>query len=316
MTAAPLHFLFCVNDGYVPFITVTIKSIIENHKEHEVSIHVMSDYISKKEKKLLNECLQNAKCVSLAIYIVDDSILKGLKDTWSIYTWYRILAPIVLSKDIHRILYLDADTIVTGNVSELFELDMKGKAVAGAIDILSFSNETFERCGYDSSKRYICAGVLLMNLDYWREYALTDQMVSWGRQNNNTIIFPDQDTINYLCRDAKIILPMKYGILGVYFSNNCFLKEPYKTQLLECIESPKIIHYAAQAPWKIELAKHPFQYEWEKYNKQLKHPAKRIYVTKGWNFIKMKIWYFLNPHTKPKHLSRKEILRNIQDHDS
>lgn len=300
-----IHFAFCVNDGYVPYICVTIKGIIENHKKESVTIHVLSDFISPKKERLLNEVVSGYDNISLQVHIVDDSILKGLKDTWSIYTWYRVLLPKVLPIDVHRVLYLDADTLVTNNVYELFEMDMTDKAIAGAIDILSFIPETYERCMYEQEKGYICAGVMLMNLDYWRDNDLTDKVVNWGRENDAIIKFPDQDTINYLCRDHKIILPLKYGIIGAYFEDEVFFKQPYLDQLRECLEAPAIIHYAGQAPWKIELANHPLQDEWERYNNMLKHPAKRMYITKGWNFVKMKIWNLIH-HVSIKNRATKE----------
>lgn len=311
-----MHFALCVNDGYVPYICVTIKSILENHKSHRVTIHVLSNYISKKRRKLLKEVMTGYDYVTLQIHIVDDSILRGLKDTWSIYTWYRVLLPKVLSDNVHRVLYLDADTLVDGDVSELFRIDMADKAIAGAIDILSFDPKTFERCMYEEEKKYVCAGVMLMNLDYWRENALTDKVIAWGREHDTRIKFPDQDTINYLCRDHKIILPMRYGILGVYFSKEVFYKKPYFDELIECLTSPAIVHYAAQAPWKIELAYHPFQKEWEKYNAMLRHPAKRVYITKGWDFVKMRVWNILHPSLKRKIITKNDILKQIVQHDS
>lgn len=312
----PLHFAFCVNDGYIPYICVTIKSIIENHKEYNVIIHVLSDYISSKKRALLNEAASGEGDVELQIHIVDDTILRGLKDTWSIYTWYRVLLPKVLSTDVHRVLYLDADTLVAGDVSSIFEIDMADKAIGGAIDILSFDPKTFERCMYEQEKQYVCAGVMLMNLDYWREHDLTDQIVAWGRENDARIKFPDQDTINHLCRDHKIVLPMRYGVLGVYFENDSFYQKPYIDELKECLKTPVIIHYAAQAPWKVELSYHLFQSEWEKYNAMLRHPAKRVYITKGWNFVKMKIWYLLHPNQKPQRITKDEVLERIKRHDS
>lgn len=311
-----LHFAFCVNDGYVPYICVTIKGIIENHKKENVTIHVLSDFISTKKERLLNEVVSNYDNVSLRVHIVDDSILKGLKDTWSIYTWYRVLLPKVLPNEVHRVLYLDADTLVSNNVSELFEMDMTDKAIAGAIDILSFIPETFERCMYEQEKGYICAGVMLMNLDYWRDNDLTDKVVNWGRENDARIKFPDQDTINYLCRDQKIILPLKYGIIGAYFEDEVFFKQPYLEQVKDCLSSPTIIHYAGQAPWKIELANHPLQEEWEKYNNMLSHPAKREYITKGRNFIKMKVWNMLHPNQIKRRINITELLQKLEQYDS
>ena len=305
------HIALCVNDGYIPYACVTIKSIIENHKNEVVNIHLLSDYISDKMRNRLDEVVKDSVSTNLHIHIVNDESLRGLKDTWSIYAWYRIFLPQVLSNDIHRILYLDADTIVVGNLKELFTLNMDGIAIAGCIDPVSFNNQTFTRCGYESSKGYICTGVLLMNLDYWREYNLTDEIIYWAQQNSQNIIFPDQDTINYLCRDSKIILPLQYGIIGSFFQKSQYYQLPFIEELRNAIKSPKIIHYAGQAPWKIELSTHLMQKEWEKYNKMLKHPARRFYITKGLNFVKMKVWKMLHPFQKSTHMTIEEVKQKL-----
>lgn len=307
---------FCVSDLCSTYIPVTIKSIAENCKGHSVAIHVLSDYISNKKVKLLKEAVSSYPEVDLQIHIVDDHNLIGLKDTWSKYTWYRVLLPQVLPNDVHRVLYLDADTLVVDDISCLFSMPMTDKAIAGAIDILSFDKKTFERCMYDQEKQYVCAGVMLMNLDYWREHNLTDQVVAWGREYDARIKFPDQDTINHLCQDSKIVLPMRYGILGVYFVDKVFYEQPYLSELKECIYSPAIIHYAGENPWKIELSNHLYQAEWEKYNNMLRHPAKREYITKGWYFVKMKVWQMIHPNQKRHRLSKDEVIKRIQQHDS
>lgn len=307
MINLPIHIALCVNDGYVHYICVTIKSIIQNNLNESITIHLLTDQLSTENKKLLQEVVKEYKSVSLNIHIVDDKSLQGLKDTWSIYTWYRVLLPQVLSNDIHRVLYLDADTIVTGNIKELFQMNMNNKAIAGSIDPESFNPETFIRCGYIPSLQYICAGVMLMNLDYWREHNLTEKVISWGRENNDRIKFPDQDTINYLCRNNKIVLPLKYGIIGGYFTLDNYYQQPYQSELIECINNPVIIHYAGQAPWIKELSNHLFQHKWMEYNQMLSSPVKRKYKTKGWNLIKMHIWNFLHPFRNSNKLSIEDV---------
>ena len=307
----PIHIALCVNDGYIPYACVTIKSIIENHKNKIVNIHLLSDFVSDKMRCLLDEVVKYSTQTKLQIHIVNDESLRGLKDSWSIYAWYRIFLPQFLPNTINRVLYLDADTIVVGNLKDLFSLNMEGKAIAGCLDPESFNQETFKRCGYDYSKKYICSGVLLMNLDYWRKYNLTNKVIQWGHENNDRIKFPDQDTINYLCRDSKIILPLQYGIIGCFFQQSQYYQPPFIGELRNAIKSPKIIHYAGQAPWKIELSTHLMQKEWEKYNKMLKHPARRFYITKGLNFIKMKVWKMLHPFQKPTHMTIEEVKQKL-----
>lgn len=302
-----INIALCVNDGYVPYACVTIKSIIENHKNKEVAIHLLSDFISDKMRERLFEVVNSNDATTLHIHLVNDESLHGLKNTWSIYAWYRIFLPLLLPDTIHRVLYLDADTIVVGDLNELFNIKLNNKSIAACLDPESFNKKTFERCGYDSVKKYICTGVMLMNLDYWREHNLTSKVINWAKKNNNRINFPDQDTINYLCQDSKIVLPLQYGIIGCFFQQSQYYQQPFIEELRNAIKSPKIIHYAGQAPWKIEIANHLMQYEWIKYNKMLKHPAKRFYITKGWMFIKMMIWKVLHPFKKSTHLSIDDV---------
>lgn len=305
-------FAFCVNDGYAPYIGVTIKSIIENHCGQPKHIYVLSDNLSDRSRQLLMDIIADDTTTQLHVIIVDDTPLKGLKDTWSIYTWYRVLLPKYLPEEVHRVLYLDADVVVTNNLSELFSMNFQGKAVAGCVDPQSFYEEAFIRCNYESYKEYICAGVLLMNLDYWRNNNLSDKLIQFGYDNDNWIKFPDQDTINVVCQDSKIVLPLRYGIMDFFFMEERFYHAPYKKQLYDCINNPAIIHYAGRNPWKRELATTVMQDEWDKYNKMLKKPVKKEYITKGWLLFKLHLWELLHFYKRSNCMTREEILTKLR----
>lgn len=306
----PIHIVFCVNDGYAQYIMVTIKGLLENNDD-PIVIHVLSDYISERNVCRLKNLVGSYPSAELNVVIVDDSKLRGLKDTWTIYTWYRVLLPEILDKNVHRALYLDADVLVTGDIEKLFRLDMTGKAIAGTIDFQSKDISTYQRCGYEPEKEYVCAGVLLMNLDYWREHDIANRVIRWGRDNSDRIKFPDQDSINFICRDAKILLPLKYDIVDGFF-HHVYYYENYPQELRECVESPVIIHYAGQAPWVVELSHHLLQDEWEKYNRMLPFPVKKTYLTKGFAWVKMHIWNLLYPHRKKPLLSRSDVLNQLK----
>lgn len=305
----PIHIAFGVNDGYIPYICVAIKSIIENNKNKPLFFHILCDHVSKKMHRLLKETVEGCQTVTVKIHHIDNSQLSGLKDTWSIQTWYRVLLPNKLDANIHRVLYLDADTLVTGALNNLFSMDMTDKSIAAVIDVESFNPETFKRCGYDCMKKYVCCGVLLMNLDYWRKHNIADLIMDWARNNNDRIKFPDQDAINYICQDTKILLPLKYGILNCFFYAKEFLDNEFLPEIKECISNPVIIHYAGQNPWKIELAKHMLNEEWNKYNSMLKHPAKCHYITRGLNRIKFHIWNLLHPNIRKQFLAQQKSQR-------
>lgn len=284
------HIAFGINDRYAKYVAVTLKSLVYNNSDLDIIVHILTDGISPKNI----EFMQNAApSVKLEIHVVDDTKLRELKDNWSIYSWYRILLPDILP-EVDRVLYLDADVIIDSSIAQLFELDMKEVAIAGVIDIQGFNENLYKRLNYNRSEKYICAGVLLMNLDYWRENALQSKMIEWAKTNEPSIIFPDQDAINVVCHNSKKILPMKYGVLDVYFHNDCFRTNEYRDQLLDALDYPVIIHYAGQAPWIYERMYHQFQNRWDYYNNLLDVPVSKMHYEAGKMTLKEKIRFYLD----------------------
>lgn len=304
-----MHIAFCVNDRYAEYILVSIKGLLDNNNSSFV-IHVLSDYVSDIHISRLKDLIGSYSNVALNIIIVDDSKLQGLKDTWTIYTWYRVLIPEILDADVHRVLYLDADVLVSGNIEELFFLDMTDKAIAGTIDFQSKDISTYQRCGYEAEKEYVCAGVMLMNLDYWRMHDIANKVITWGRENNDRIQFPDQDAINYICCDAKLLLPLKYDIVDGFFHDDYYYQN-YPQELRECVESPIIIHYAGQAPWVVEISNHLLQDEWDKYNESLSKPIKKVYQSKGFLKFKVILYRLLHPNARYK-IQRQDIINRLK----
>ena len=314
----PIHIAFGINDAYAPYVSVTIKSIIENNRKNDIHIHVLTDKISKSNQRRLADIVAGCKSAKLEIHTVDDSLLNGLKTrVWTIYIWYRVLLPKILPIEVKKVLYLDADTLVTTDLRELFSLDMIDKSIAASIDVQSFDDGTFERCRYDKSKKYVCSGVLLMNLEYWRENGLADKLIDWANRHRERIAFPDQDAINHVCRDSKIVLPLRFGILNVFFQNDFFCRDEYAAQLRDCIERPAIIHYAGCYPWIRFFDSHPMQDEWEKYNNMLPHPVSQVYLPKRWLHVKMILWKLAhNLFKKETRLTVEDVKRRLSEYDS
>lgn len=304
-----LDFVLCVNDSYSRYIAVTIKSICENHKHNICVIHILTDYIREKNESRLNEIVSLYSNVQLKVYIVKDCELRGIKDTWSIYAWYRILIPHLLA-NVDRCLYVDADTVITDNLQDLFTMPMNGKAIGCVIDVENFNEDTRQRCKFEDSDTYVCSGVMLMNLQYWRQYELSNCIIKWARENDSIIKFPDQDTINIICKDCKIILPIKYGVQSIFFKHKAFFRTTLKKQLVESFFHPSIIHYAGCAPWIKEFSSTLFHYYWMRYNVMLKHKVKLHYKTKGLKGLKVRVWRLMHPYNVQKEkLAVKRLLQ-------
>ena len=309
-----IHIAFCVNDAYVPYITVAIKSIIENNRASCICFHILSDFITEKNRARIDSVLYGCKNVSAKIYCIDDRPLSKLTIRgWTIYAWYRILLPDILPEDVKRVLYLDADTLVVTDISSLFSMDMTGKTIASVVEDRTFETYHYDRLKYDTDKHYICSGVLLINLEYWRRYNLTEQMIDWALVHGRDLTFPDQDTINYICQDSKILLPLRFGIVEWFFTNDRFYVPPYLEQLKECIYNPAIIHYAFCVPWYKDAIRHLMYDEWIKYNKMLTYPVKPRYKATGVLRLKHSLWNMFHPFKDRRILTIRDVERKIAE---
>ena len=321
---SPLHIAFCAGRNYIRYAAVTIKSIVENNRGCDIRIHILSEKLPASIRRRLNEAAAgNGDTVRLHIYEVDDTELRGLKlRHWTIYAWYRLLLPETLSAEITRVLYLDVDIVVAAGLQELFELDLTGKSIAAPFDVQSLFRYAFDRCGYEPHKKYVCAGVLLMNLDYWREHRLTRQIIDWARANHARLAYPDQDAINYICRETKIVLPFRFNVYKYYLTGDLHTRPELFDEIRDCAYRPAIIHYAGYYPWVKFCATHPMQAEWEKYNRMLRHPVRSHYVPRRWLLVKQFVWRLVHPFDerslfrKGRRLTLEEVKRRLEAYDS
>lgn len=307
--------VFCVDDKYSNYIAVTILSIVDNNPDNILNIHVITDSISNKNRKKLFELSNQYHNLDIKILIIDDSEINKLPSTngWTSHTWYRFLIPKLLSSNISKVLYLDADTLVVGDLSPLFHLEMTDRSIAATPEANYFNIEYYKRLSYDISKGYICAGVMMMNLDYWRKHNITEESLNWAKNNRNLIKLLDQDVVNYICRDSKIILPLKYGVIQWYFTEENFYQDHYLEELKESVLNPVIIHYAFTHPWYKDYQRHIFHNLWISYNNRLKYPGTIKFRTKGILRLKIMFWNFFHSHEKRPGITKKEILNKIKD---
>lgn len=101
-----------------------------------------------------------------------------------------------------KVLWLDVDTIVNGNLKELNDMDMGDNIIAAVLDC---SWKDYPKI----SDKYVNAGVMLFNLDLWRKLDLTVRATKM--LNNEKWQYGDQDIINKLCKGRVIFLNPRYN---------------------------------------------------------------------------------------------------------
>lgn len=285
--------ILCATDNnYAPYCGIMLSSVFENNRDSEVKAYVLIDKPMDRRNTNRFDRLAKKFGGSIVFVMVDNSFLgkfpiKGM-EYWSIATYYRLYAAELLPKDVHRILYLDCDIIVQGDLRALWEIDMTDKAAAGVSDIYECSGKFQRQLHYSEGAGYFNAGVLLINLDYWREYAIGQQLLDFLANHYDLIEANDQDVLNAVLWDKKISLPLTYNYQLQFLSKYFFdLQSPeMQKQIMNTFQSPCVIHYAYSIkPWSMMYYKLPFGQEWKHYKRisQWSHTCPSIPKRKVFN---------------------------------
>lgn len=285
---------FSTDDNYIPCLDVAITSLIANaSKQFNYRIIVLNTGLSPEN---ISKVKRN-ESENFIIEFVDiseklEKIQEYFKDVYhfSIVTYYRLfIASLFPMYD--KIIYLDCDLVVLGDISELYNIDIGENIFAAAPEEYVQNTKEFrlyakKALGVDPDK-YVNAGVLLLNLTEFRKCKIEESFIKLITEYDFDLLDPDQAYLNYLC-DGKIhILP------------NGWNKEPMP---IACDGKKNIIHYA--------LYKKPWQYD---------------DVTDGeyfWNYAKKSVFYeelcsrqqsFSNADKQEKAEVAREILEHAKN---
>lgn len=248
---------FAIDDGYTPFLAVALQSLIENaNKEYKYLIKVLHTNVQKEHmeqiKKFESENV-NIEFVDLSYYIEKVKDKLYVRDYYTNTTYFRLFLP-ELYPQYDKVLYLDGDIIVVGDISELYNTDMGTNLVAAAPDDIIQYNKVFQDyaelvIGVASYKNYFNAGVLLMNLDELRKFNFQEKFL-YLLEKVKFSVAQDQDYLNRLCKGRVTLVDHAWDVMP-YVNNET---KP---------EDIKLIHYNfAYKPWHFEDVTYN-EYFWE-----------------------------------------------------
>ena len=107
--------------------------------------------------------------------------------------------------------------------------------------------------------RYFNSGVLLVNLDYWREEGLMSKALDYISKNGSKLVFYDQDVLNALLHDCKLFLPFRYNVQDGFLRRKRRIRPESIAALDQELLHPVIIHYTGgKKPWQYK-SQHPYK---------------------------------------------------------
>ena len=214
---AEIPIFFACDEGFVKYTMVSMKSIMENadrsRKYHIYILHMgITEATQAKVLAMADE--------EFAIDFVDvtdkmRSIADKLpiRDYYSKTTYFRLFIPDMFPQ-YRKALYIDSDTIVVGNIAELYDHKL-GKLYAGVCpdrvvaqtDILG---DYVEKVLGVKRARYFNAGVMLMNCSQFRENHLLDEFLEM-LHIYLFVVAQDQDYLNLICKNQVLYMEPKWN---------------------------------------------------------------------------------------------------------
>ena len=264
-----MNILYTCDNNYVWLMGISTISLFENNKDLEdIHIYLLGEKISAENKELLQTIANKYNRSICIIDVPEIHIPKSLVSSrWPLSAFIRLYSGQLLPKSIERVLYLDCDTIVCGDISNLNDLNIDNKIFWGINDGVGKLYK--ENIGIDENSAYINAGVLLINLQKLREVNLDERLDLYMANYESFINYADQDVLNGAFNKEIGILSPQYDVMtiaAVYgYDEIQKLRKPTnyyeKSELYRAVESPIIIHYTTNMktvrPW-YSNTNHPY----------------------------------------------------------
>lgn len=261
------------DDNYLYHAMVAIASMIRNVQQNsKINLNLLcSQNLSVNSRKII--CQEFKNDIELNFWEIEENLFQNFplnRKHININTYYRLVIDKVLSH-LDKVIYIDADVVVYGNIAELWNEDLEGNLIAGSLDEGGISQT--RRLQLPPSSNYINAGVLIFNLkDIRKKYK--DIFYIYGKkylEYKDKIILQDQDILNIVYFESIKVLDLRWNINSRLFSQNTLERKYSEDDERSALSNAGIIHYTdTYKPWTF-FCNHPHVDLYWKYRASLKY---------------------------------------------
>ena len=208
-TSNRVHCCFITDDNYIVPTSTVVRSIVETRQKNtQLVLHILAADLSDESANLFSK--MRCEGVEIDIKRVSAERLKLLDVKHSM--GICMASPAALLKfsiaeifsDLDRMLYLDGDMLVRGDLGALYRTDLGDSIIAAVRDLGAC---WWKHAYAQKVAAYINTGVMLMDLRKMRKMKYLSQMVEIIQKYDADLVAPDQDYLN-------VILKGKIGHFG------------------------------------------------------------------------------------------------------
>jgi lipopolysaccharide biosynthesis glycosyltransferase len=239
------------DDRYAMPLAVMLRSMVQHLWRYPaVQVWVLDGGVSWRNKRRMAHSLPVGK-VELHWVRPSHRQLRGapVDGHVSICTYYRLIIAEMLPLSISKVIYLDVDALVMGDIGELWDVELNKNVVSAVPQVgMTVSDPyglaMYEELGLPPDAPYFNAGVLLLDLARWRKMDLGRQALQFVAKYSGKLHFWDQAVLNGILAGAWGALDLKWNVcVGHLWQGN----------VAELVEQPgtvSVMHFASSIkPW-------------------------------------------------------------------
>lgn len=255
-----INVCFTFDNNYLYHGLTAIRSLIDSFNSNaELNIYIIHDKNLSDESIAIvkNEVGSEAK---ILFKLIDDTELNFLplnRNHISINTYFRLLLHSILPM-INKIIYLDSDIVVLGNITKLWNIPLENNCIGAALDE---GGVTQSRRLSFKDDNYFNAGVIVFDLQKIRERYKNpyEYYIKCYEDYKERIILQDQDILNIAFLDSKKIIPLAWNLNTRVFVQNTLEHKYTEVDEIDAIKDVGIIHFTdRRKPWDVKC-NHPYR---------------------------------------------------------
>lgn len=240
-----MNIMISINREYIGYACVMLMSLKAHHKGILLSVYILHNELKDEDFRQMDEVVG-----SEGIELIPVFIPKGTTKDFQIGNWpeeaaYRLLATDLFAGSVERILHLDVDILITGDISEFYNTPFEENYLVACEDfLLDFARR--DKChalARDENTSFLNSGVLLFNIPklaadgfYYSVYAEILR-----KYPDIHFEYPDQDLLNLIfCDKTKYMNRIKYNYAPFFYRT--YDKEHYYDSPEELKKNCSIIH--------------------------------------------------------------------------
>lgn len=257
MSEDEIHVFLASDENYAQHSGVVIASMLYNHKKNGLPLvlHYLYGGVTLANREKIEEIVAGYDNAEIIFHDMG-GMFEGVKMRNHVThaAYYRMIIPELAADEVKKAIYLDIDIIVTGDVEDLWNIDVDDYALgavedAGLRDIMKSLKKTLS---IPPESKYFNSGILLMNLSYWRKNGVKERLLNF--LHNFTLPHPcnDQDALNSVLWSETLFIDPKWNVHKEVL-HHYYLPDREKRlakDFIEAVKNPAIVHFTGKIkPW-------------------------------------------------------------------